>query len=539
MNRFVQAYTEIDRTNANNGKIDAIARYVADSPPADAAWGIWFLLGDRPKRLVPARRLSEWVAEETGIYGDLLEASYAEVGDSAELIALLVDAHRENTPPPPDISLDILMKTVILPLGTQDEAAQRDVILAWWRKLPVDHLFLFIKLLTGEFRVGVSKGLVIKALAKASALAEPVIAHRLMGNTAPTAEWLGSVLDPETSTTVDLRPYPFFLASPIEKDPATLGERADWLAEWKWDGIRCQIVKRAGEIQLWSRGEELVTDRFPEIVSAAATLPEGTVLDGEAMAWQNGAPLPFAVLQTRIGRKKLTKKNFDEAPVSFVGYDLLEEAGVDRREEPLSERRRRLETLLEGRHERLVVSPRVEAPSWEALAELRAGSRERHVEGLMLKKWNSTYQAGRRRGDWWKWKIDPWVIDAVLTYAQPGHGRRASLYTDYTFGVWRGDELVTVAKAYSGLTQEEIEELDKWIRQHTVERFGPVRQVEPVHVFELAFEGVQRSTRHKAGIAVRFPRISRWRKDKPVAEADTLDALFQLADSDASPSEEP
>jgi DNA ligase-1 len=320
------------------------------------------------------------------------------------------------------------------------------------------------------------------------------------------------------------RPYPFFLASPLEQPVDTLGPRDEWLAEWKWDGIRAQIVRRQGEVFLWSRGEELLAGRFPELEAAATHLPNGVVLDGEVLAYGEGV-LPFAVLQTRIGRQKLTPKVLADAPVAFMTYDLLEEGGVDVREQPLSQRRGSLRRILDAGPPRLLVSPEVPAPSWRDLAVLREEARLRNVEGLMLKRLASPYRAGRRRGDWWKWKIDPFTIDAVLMYAHPGHGRRATLFTDYTFGVWHEGQLVPVAKAYSGLSDEEIRELDAWIRRHTIEKYGPNRSVEPVQLFELAFEGIAASTRHRSGVAVRFPRIQRWRKDKPAAEADTLEGL--------------
>jgi DNA ligase-1 len=323
------------------------------------------------------------------------------------------------------------------------------------------------------------------------------------------------------------RPYPFFLASPLEQPADTLGPREEWLAEWKWDGIRAQVVRRRGQAFLWSRGEELLAGRFPELEAAATHLPDGLVLDGEVLAHRESV-LPFSVLQTRIGRQKLTPKVLADAPVAFMAYDLLEQDGADIRALPLAERRARLERVLDRASPRLLVSPSVDADSWAALAEVRAQARARHVEGLMLKRLSSPYQAGRRRGDWWKWKIDPFTVDAVLMYAHPGHGRRATLFTDYTFGVWDQGALVPVAKAYSGLSDPEILELDAWIRRHTIEKFGPTRAVEPVQVFELAFEGIAPSTRHRSGLAVRFPRILRRRPDKPPAEADTLDALKRM-----------
>jgi DNA ligase-1 len=382
-------------------------------------------------------------------------------------------------------------------------------------------------LLTGEFRVGVSHTLVVRALATAAGSEPTVIAARLMGDWSPTAEWFTTVTTTGRTEADASQPYPFHLASPLEGDPAALGDPSAWLVEWKWDGIRAQLIRRAGETWLWSRGEELITQRFPEIVAAATHLPDGTVLDGEVLAFRDARPMPFSALQQRIGRQKQIAQVMRTVPVVFVTYDVLERDGRDIRQEPLHARRETLARLVAG-DSVLRVSAEVAFSTWDDLAQLRLQSRERGVEGFILKRRDSTYGVGRRKGAWWKWKIDPLTIDAVLMYAQPGNGRRASLLTDYTFGVWDEGRLVPVAKAYSGLSNAEIEEMDKWIRRHTIERHGPVRAVEPVQVFELGFEAIAPSTRHKSGIAVRFPRMLRRRTDKPAAEADTLETLRKL-----------
>ena len=388
---------------------------------------------------------------------------------------------------------------------------------------------MLLKLLTGEFRVGVSQTLVVRAIARAAALPATTIAARLMGEWAPSADWFSSVLSHERTEDDRSRPYPFCLASPLDEAPDTLGSPEAWLIEWKWDGIRAQLVKRDARVHLWSRGEELITHRFPEIAAAATNLPDGTVLDGEVLAFRDDRPMPFSALQQRIGRQKQVAQLVRAVPVVFMTYDLLEDLNEDIRSFPLSERRRRLEGLLKG--SMLRPSPVVTGATWEELAALRADSRARGVEGLMLKRLTSAYGVGRKRGDWWKWKIEPFSIDAVLIYAQPGSGKRASLLTDYTFGVWDNGELVPIAKAYSGLSNEEIDEMDRWIRRHTRERFGPVRHVEPAHVFELGFEGIAKSTRHRSGIAVRFPRMLRWRRDKKPEDADTIESVRALLDA--------
>jgi DNA ligase-1 len=441
-----------------------------------------------------------------------------------------------DEPPPFDadvegVTLAAWIEQRILPLRALADEERRARVVTWWSRLERREVFLLNKLLTGEFRVGVSHTLVVRALAEVASLPTAVVEHRLMGNWEPSAEAFGSLVAAEGPGDDPSRPYPFCLASPLEDDVTGLGGREEWLAEWKWDGIRAQVIHRAGDVFLWSRGEELITTRFPEIAGAARHLPAGTVLDGEVLAFAAGAPRPFADLQHRIGRERRVREMAADVPVVFLVYDVLEDLGDDVRERPLRERRGRLVELLRPGLHPIVLSEEVAGATWDDLAARRLESRERHVEGLMLKRWTSPYRPGRKRGDWWKWKIEPFTMDAVLMYAQPGTGRRASVFTDYTFGVWDGDALVPVAKAYSGLSDQEIDEVDRWVRRHTTERFGPVSAVEPVHVFELGFERIAPSTRHKSGIAVRFPRILRWRRDKKASDADTLDALRRLLDS--------
>jgi DNA ligase-1 len=532
--RFALLYDAIDRTTSTNAKVAAMVEYFRTAPPADAAWAVYFLTGRRLKRLVPYAAINDWVLAATGLEQWLLAECYAVVGDGAETAALVLD----QIPPAPSDGppLSRWVEDRIMLLRELDPAAQQQRMTTWWRGLDRLQRFLLLKLVTGEFRVGVSQTLVVRALAQAAELPATTVAARLMGEWTPSAEWFTSVLSHERTEDDKSRPYPFFLASPLEDSVETLGEPVEWLIEWKWDGIRAQLVKRGGHIHLWSRGEELITLRFPEIAAAASRLPDGTVLDGEVLAFRDERPMPFSALQQRIGRQKQVAQLARTVPVVFMTYDILEDNGADIRSLPQIERRDRLERRLEGDSASgysltsgvLRASPLVAPASWTELAALRAESRARGVEGFMLKRRSSAYGVGRKRGDWWKWKIDPFTIDAVLIYAQPGSGRRASLLTDYTFGVWSEGELVPIAKAYSGLSNEEIAEMDRWIRRHTRERFGPVRHVEPVHVFELGFEAIAKSSRHRSGIAVRFPRMLRWRKDKKAEEADTLDAVRQL-----------
>jgi DNA ligase 1 len=577
--RFADLYDAIDRTTSTNAKVAALVAYLRDAPPADAAWALFFLTGRRLKRLLPTRLMHEWTLEITDLPEWLVRESYSIVGDFAEAIALLIDrrVHKDprygrrpgpigpggpnaRRPGPigpgataglpfgdPDplpfdsdvegITLADWLERRILPLRDIGDEERRVRVITWWSRLERREIFLLNKLLTGEFRVGVSHTLVVRALAEVASLPTAVVEHRLMGNWEASAAAFGSFIAPEGPEDDPSRPYPFCLASPLESDIASLGSRDEWLAEWKWDGIRAQLIHRHGQVFLWSRGEELITERFPEIAADAARLPAGTVLDGEILAFEAGLPRPFADLQHRIGRDRRVRETAIDVPVVFLAYDVLEDAAVDIRDRPLRDRRDRLIALLQadlkvGPCEQtlatLRISEEVAGATWDDLATQRERSRERHVEGLMLKRWLSPYRPGRKRGDWWKWKIDPFTMDAVLIYAQPGSGRRASLFTDYTFGVWDGNELVPVAKAYSGLSDQEIDEVDRWVRRHTIERFGPVSAVEPVHVFELGFERIARSTRHKSGVAVRFPRILRWRRDKTPKDADTLDTLRRM-----------
>lgn len=521
MKAFADLYTALDETNKTNAKIARMVTYFDSAPPADAAWVLYFLSGRRPRRAVNGRKLAEWAAEEAGIPDWLFGESYDAVGDIAETITLLLPETEAESAQP----LHQWVEERLLPLQALSEEEQRTAILQAWHELNRPQRFIWNKLITGGFRVGVSQKLVVRALSALSGIETAALSHRLMGQWEPTAQFYEELLHPATEDTDISRPYPFFLAYPVKSDPAAeLGELEQWQVEWKWDGIRAQLIRRQGETFLWTRGEELVTDRYPEITAAAEDLPDGTVLDGELLPWKEGKVMPFAQLQRRIGRKTIGKKLLADVPVIFLCYDLLEVDGEDWREHPLHERRHQLDDIISAcNRDTLLLSPLAQAGSWDSLAQLREESRARMVEGFMLKRIDSPYRVGRQRGDWWKWKVDPYTVDAVLIYAQRGSGKRASLYTDYTFGVWDGEgNLVPFAKAYSGLTDDEIRQVDRFIRANTKERFGPVRTVTPELVFELAFEAIQRSNRHKSGIAVRFPRILRWRHDKKSEEADTL-----------------
>ncbi len=604
MNLFAELYTALDETNRTSAKVDALVRYFECADPADAAWALYFLIGRRPRQAVSMPRLRAWAVEAAAIPDWLFGESYDAVGDFAETVTLLVpepgEWHPADVAPASVLPFDgpqplhRWVEAVLLPLRESDEAEQRAIILAAWATLGGAERFVWNKLITGAFRVGVSQQLVVRALARVSGADSAAITHRLMGEWQPSAAFYQALLAHDSADTDVSRPYPFCLAYPLDDAPETLGPLAEWQAEWKWDGIRAQLIRRAGQVFLWSRGEDLISDRFPEITAIGALLPDGVVIDGEVLPWKDGTVLPFAQLQRRIGRRDLTRNVLDEVPVVLLAYDLLELDGVDVRDRPLTWRRAQLEWLValvagrfegetRGRGEQetrghgeqgtwrqegggvssagfvsekpssldnapllrysaspllrfsptpLLLSPIVTATDWNDLAAQWAMSRERNVEGMMLKRRESAYRVGRVRGDWWKWKVAPYTVDAVLIYAQRGSGKRASLYTDYTFAVWDGDRLVPFAKAYSGLTDEEIRQVDAFVRRNTLEKFGPVRTVTPELVFELAFEGIQRSARHKSGIAVRFPRILRWRHDKRPADADTIETVRTMLPGD-------
>ncbi|WP_172296558.1 ATP-dependent DNA ligase [Pseudoruegeria sp. HB172150] len=528
MKRFAALFTRLDQTTRTTAKVEALADYFTEAPEPDRLWTIALLSGRRPKRTVNATILREWASERAGIPLWLFEESYAITGDLAETIALVLPPQSHGS----DNSLTHWIAQ-IRTLPTVDEPARKQLILDAWDQLDATERFLFNKLLTGGFRVGVSRKLMTRALAQATGIDEPDLAHRLMGDWTPdTTTYETLILSPDPAEDLS-RPYPFYLAYQLEDPPDTLGPVTNWLAERKWDGIRGQLVLRGGTHHVWSRGEELMTDRFPELAAALDFVPDGTVMDGEILAWTGDAPLPFSALQKRIGRKTVPKKLLTEAPVILKAYDLLEWQGEDIRSRPMAERRALLETLTGNlpKDAPIRLSPRIDAADWDDLAKTRARSRDHGAEGLMLKRLDSPYLTGRKKGDWWKWKVDPLSIDAVMIYAQSGHGRRANLFTDFTFAVRDGDQLVPFTKAYSGLTDEEFRRITAWVRRNTLERYGPVRAVKPEHVFEIHFEGIQKSTRHKSGVALRFPRMARWRHDKPPGEANTLDDLKQMLEA--------
>jgi DNA ligase 1 len=530
MKLFTELYVELDQTNKTNEKVEAMRFYFERAEPHDAAWALYFLSGRKPRQIVPSRSLREWSIEASGIPEWLYYESRDTVGDGAETSALLLPNNEQIDTTP----LHTLVEDQLLPLRGLDEATQKESVSDAWSRMNYSQRLVYNKLISGAFRVGVSQLLVVRALSQFSELPTDVIAHRLMGEWTPSTDFFNRLVshELEPDETEIARPFPFHLAHQIDFTPDELGKISDWQAEWKWDGIRAQVIKRANEVFIWSRGEDLMTERFPEVADAAYELPNGTVLDGELLPWRDGRVLPFLEMQRRIGRKNLSAKILQEVPVILQCYDLLEHEGRDIRSFDFKTRREFLENVLDGlsSNAKQIICPTesVQAASWKHLARHRKKSRSLGVEGFMLKHRGSPYRVGRHRGDWWKWKVDPLTVDCVLIYAQKGSGKRSNLFTDYTFGVWDGDQLVPFAKAYSGLTDAEIKKVDRFVRDNTLEKFGPVRAVKPELVFELAFEAIQPSSRHRSGVAVRFPRISRWREDKKPQDADSLETIKEM-----------
>lgn len=545
MKLFTDLFLQLDRTTKTNEKIALLKTYFSTASDPDKVWALALFTGRRPPRKIKSAQVQQWALELANIPDWLFRESYNNVGDLAETVSLILHPITTTSDNPPYdrtlsewfIALEQLTK------ATDDE--KKDFLIHAWKQFSGFEIFVFNKLLMGSFRIGVSQTLVVRALAEITGKEPSYILHRMMGHWDPFTITFDELIHAENAGEELSKPYPFYLAYAIEGTPEDLGAPEDWQVEWKWDGIRCQIILRKGELFIWSRGEELVTEKFPELHILKELLPDNTVLDGELICLaQTGTdsnnlpekskrdwrPLPFNILQTRIGRKNITKKILQEAPVAFIAYDVMEAAGLDVRDNPQELRRAQLENIyaFAAEHNVFKLSPQLQFATWESLKQIHTRSRDFAAEGFMLKRKNAPYLTGRKKGDWWKWKVDPLSVDAVMIYAMKGHGKRAEVYSDYTFAVWKDDQLIPFAKAYSGLTDKEMNEVDRFVKQHTLEKFGPVRTVTPELVFEIGFEGINLSSRHKAGIAVRFPRILRWRKDKKANEADTLDHLKSM-----------
>ena len=534
MRDFANLIRTLDSTNKTNTKVDALADFFQNASGPDKVWTIAILSHRRPPRPVNTRLLREWASALAGIPLWLFEESYQIVGDLAETIALVVPYRGTSETEPPSLSTCL---EDLIELKSKTEAEKRQYLIGNWPHLDYYERFVFTKFFTGGFRIGISQKLMTRALSRATGIAEDLLAYRLMGNWDPSQiSFEELVLQPQQEEQLS-KPFPFFLAYALEDSPDELGNPSEWLMEHKWDGIRAQLIIRKGNLFVWSRGEELITHSYPEFNLLPGLIPDGTVIDGEILPYPKGSVGSFNDLQKRLGRKKVGKALLKKIPVILRAYDLLEWQGEDIRQKPFLYRNGLLKEfvnpLAEDPEIPLDLSHALEIPDWEAATQERERSREKRSEGLMLKKKDAPYRVGRKKGDWWKWKVDPLTVDAVLTYAMRGHGRRSNLFTDYTFALWDekedgSRELVTFAKAYSGLSDAEFRKVDAWIKKNTLERFGPVRSVTPYHVFEIAFEGIARSSRHKSGLATRFPRILRWRQDKKPEEADTLSTIKNL-----------
>lgn len=524
MKNFATLITALESTNKTNAKIDAMVSYLERATDEDRLWFIALFTGKRPKRNVNTNLMKDWALEITGIPVWLFTECYSAVGDLGETLSLIL--------PPAEMEIDKSLTgwmQEIIALKAKTELEKKEFVTTAWSGLDYTERLIFNKLIGGSFRIGVSYKMLVNALAKFSGQDVNALMHSIMGKWTVDEVNFEELVSGENVNPDNSKPYPFCLAYALEKDPQELGEKEDWLVEYKWDGIRGQLIRRNGEVFIWSRGEELVTDQFPEIAEELSLLKGEFVIDGEILAVKDGHVLNFNELQKRLNRKNITKKMLEEIPVQVFAYDLLELDGEDLREVPMAERRVKLEALVsELASAKVTLSEAVNFDKWEDLDGIRGNAREINSEGLMLKQKNSVYHTGRKKGDWWKWKINPMTIDAVLIYAQKGSGRRSSYYTDYTFAVKNGDQLVTIAKAYSGLTDKEIMEVSRFVTKNSIEKFGPVRTVKPELVFEIAFEGIGFSNRHKSGVAVRFPRILRWRKDKTVEEIDELEEVKKL-----------
>lgn len=528
MKRFTELIRQLEMSNKTNDKIAALVDYFNQANDIDKPYVIAMFTGKRPKRPVNTALMKQWAIEISGIPEWLFKECYHNVGDLSETIALIL-------PPPEHLSDRKLQEWIydLADLNGKSDAEKRELVTRAWNSLNIQERFVFNKLISGNFRIGVSNKMLVNALAKQTDLESSQITHSIMGKWHPSEITYQELLSGTHVNTDSSWPYPFCLAYALDTEPSSLGAENQWQAEWKWDGIRGQIIKRNDELFIWSRGEELVTDQFPELHFLKEELENGTVLDGEILSVKDGKVQPFSVLQQRLNRKTIQKSQLADAPVGFYVYDLLEHHALDLRSDTLEKRRILLQHVIENLSTKniAILSPVVEFNSWAQLANIRTGSRDVNSEGIMLKKKDSLYHSGRKRGDWWKWKVNPYTVDTVMIYAQKGSGRRAGFYTDYTFAVRDGDRLITVAKAYSGLTDQEIKEVDAFVKKNAIEKFGPVRTVKPELVFEIAFEGIAESKRHKAGVALRFPRIARWRKDKKANEINTLDDLKQLLQS--------
>jgi len=539
LNNFVKLFNQLDENNSINKKIDLLIQYFKNNSDIDNIWTIFLLIDKRNKRFISGKLLRKFYSDIYELPLWLIETSYAKVGDSAEVIYLLIKDKLSEKDTIKDIALNELLKISLPKLSKLDEKEKKLNIKLLWEKTPKENQLVLNKILTGTFRVGVSKGLVTKSLGKMISIDESIIKHRLMGDLKPTSKTYNFIINKNLKQAeLKYKPYPFQLANTFERELMKITSVNQYQFESKWDGIRIQLIKRLNNISIWTRGEELANNSFPELIQTISDIDFEFVLDGEILVWdtENNCPNNFSILQKRIGRKSPSLKMQHEYPIVFIAYDILELNGLDLREKYLSERRVLLEknfknlnlTNKSNIYKKIKITNLHTINSWEEVEEARNLARENNTEGLVIKNKESKYKGGRIKGNWWKYKVDPMQLDGVLIYARPGSGKRADLYTDYSFGLWGNNNLIKFANAYSGLSNKEIKELDRWIRKNTIDKYGPVRSVRPELVFEISFDNIQISKRHKSGIALRFPRITKWRKDKNIMEADSLENALKL-----------
>ncbi|ATI41074.1 ATP-dependent DNA ligase [Pacificitalea manganoxidans] len=522
MRAFARLLDRLSFTPSRNDKLTLIADYLRDTPDPDRGWALAALTGDLDLRSITPSRLRQMV--EGRIDAELFRLSYDYVGDLAETIALIwpeteTDAQRETTPP------DIPLSQVVTRLQAMGRANVPAEMAQMLDALAPEARFALLKLVTGGLRVGVSAQLAKTALARFGEVELTEIVELWHGLTPPYTDlfaWLTGGEKPVNAARAPFRPV--MLSTATDLDQLQALDPAEHFAEWKWDGIRVQAVAEAGTRRIYSRTGEDISGAFPDLVEAMEF--EGA-LDGELLVRQGTTGVgSFADLQKRLNRKTVSKALLKSNPAMLRAYDLLVDGGDDIRALPQTARRARLETFLAPLDPaRFDLSPLIPFTTWDDVAQARDDLPDPVIEGVMIKRRDTPYLAGRSRGPWFKWKRDPYLIDAILLYAQRGHGKRSGFYSDYTFGVWKGNEIVPVGKAYFGFTDEELKQLDRFIRDNTRERFGPVRSVTPDLVLEIAFEGLNRSPRHKSGVAMRFPRVHRIRWDKPAQEADHLSTL--------------
>ena len=538
LNKFSKLFEDLDSNNSSNKKVNSLTKYFKLNNNLNNILTIYLLIGKKNKRFISGKSLREYYANIYKIPKWLIDECYSKVGDSAEVIALLLQDKILEKNIKDDISLNELINEILPKLKKFDENKKKLYIKSLWEKISKDNQLIFNKILSGTFRIGVSKGLVVKAISNMTGVDESIILHRLMGELEPIEETYMFLINQKLEQKeLDYKPYPFQLANTFDERIKETISVDKYQFESKWDGIRSQIIKRSNNISIWTRGEELVNKTFPELIKIISHFKNDFVLDGEILIWDENKNRPknFSLLQKRLGRKSPSLKIQKDLPVVFMAYDILEINGKDIRSKILSERRNILEKSFSNLISedksiigKIKITKLHQISNWIDLEEVKNSARKSNTEGLVIKDKQSEYVPGRKKGNWWKYKIDPMQLDGILIYARPGSGKRADLYTDYSFGIWEDNKLVKFANAYSGLNNEEIRELDKWIRRNTLEKFGPVRSVKPELVFEISFDNIQISKRHKSGIALRFPRITKWRRDKNIMEADNLENALKM-----------